>query len=119
MEATKKAQIEVLEKAGTLNNATEISQFEQLFDQSYFDFRLQANLDFKCSMGNLLEKGGFTGYWKTSGEEISMIQTHENNKPKKDRMEGHRKDGKLFMTHRNQGIDLPYIFAKANQERVE
>ena len=62
----------------------------------------------------LLEKGGFTGHWKTSGEKISMIQTHENNKPKKDRMEGYRKDGKLFMTHRNQSIDLPYIFAKAN-----
>ena len=65
-------------------------------------------------MGNLLDKGGFTGHWKNDGEKFSLIQTHENNKPRKDRMDGYREDGKLYMTHRNQGVDLPYIFVQTD-----
>ena len=112
-QATKTAQLETLEKAGNIETAAQREQFETLFDSSYFDFELYSNLDFRCSMGNLIEKGGFRGRWKNKGEEISMMQTHENEKPKKDRMNGYRKDGKLFMTHRIQGIDLPYIFTQA------
>ena len=85
-----------------------------MFASSYFDFELLSNLDFRCSMGNLLVKGGYSGRWKNDGEKFSLIQTHENNKPKKDRMNGQRKDAKLYITHRNNGVDLPYIFVKTD-----
>ena len=113
-EETLLAQIEALRSANLIRNEGDAQEYRRGFEQAYFTLELAEDASFTCAMGSSIESGIFSGYWDTTVDKISIIQTHEGAEKKKDRMDGRVVGDQLHMIHAAQGVKLPYIFERAS-----
>ena len=111
-EKTLLKQLESLQDQKILKSDEDVRAFKREFSTSYFTVELAQDATFQCSMGSSNERGVFSGYWNNDDDDISMVQTHEGAKEKRDTMKGRIVGDQLHMNHKIQGITVPYIFER-------
>ena len=78
----------------------------------HFNLDLESDAEWTCSMGDFASSGEFSGYWKTDGKNISVVQTHEEGKPKRDIMTGTYDETFLYLNHNQNDIKMRSSFAE-------
>ncbi len=113
---TLRKQKKVFREAGILKINQDVFDFQRNFEMMQFRMELSKDADFTCFMSGVGQSGNdYSGYWKTDGNKISIVQTHEDGKPKPDRMEGTYDENLLYLTHKQNDILVPFIFQRAEQ----
>lgn len=113
-EETLRRQNKEFRDSGVFETNQDRFDFEAGFTSVYFDIEMTSDALWTCQMGDFFSSGNFNGYWLTEGNEVRLVQTHEGEKKKSDKMEGTYDDDHLYVTHRvttgGGELSIPYVF---------
>lgn len=115
---TFRLQKNALKEAGIIKVNQDEFDFKRNFSSMHSNLDLESDAEWTCSMGDFASSGEFSGYWKTDGKNISVVQTHEERKPKRDIMTGTYDETFLYLNHNQNDIKMPFVFRRMGAAKI-
>ena len=89
-----------------------VNKMRKMFREGQLDFELKADGTFTCVEVMDAVKANYRGNWELKGNQVSLDQTHRDNKPEKDSLSGPVSGDTMDLKLSRNGIDLPIILER-------